>query len=63
MLDKVKAALTWQMVVVLALGAVGFISIALFAPPDVRDALFGANGLLWTVVTALLKARDEEASE
>lgn len=54
-MQKIKEALTWQMVAVLIAGGVMFIAIAIWAPSDTRQWLFGANGLLWTLVTAFIR--------
>lgn len=48
MLDKLKD--NWPAAAVLIAGGIIFLLIALFAPPDVREWLWGANGLLCTVI-------------
>lgn len=42
--------LTWQAVALILGGGVLFTLIAIFAPPDVKQWLLGANGLVFTVL-------------
>lgn len=45
-----KTKISWQMAVVLIAGGAFFTAIMLFAPESSREWLFGANGLLWSLV-------------
>lgn len=63
MLEKVKAALTWPVVTLLSVGAVLFAAIAIFAPPDVRAALFGAHGLLFTLLALFMSPPGASSSD
>jgi hypothetical protein len=56
MLDKLKSVLTWPVVTLLSVGAAIFAAIAIFAPPDVRAALFGAHGLLFTLIALFMQS-------
>lgn len=42
--------LTWQAVAVILGGGAIFTVIAIFAPPDARTLLLGANGLVCTLI-------------
>jgi hypothetical protein len=46
----------WPIVVLVAIGAIMFTLIAIFAPPGVRDVLFGANGFIMTLLGALIRS-------
>jgi len=46
----------WPIVVLIAIGAIVFTLISIFAPPGVREALFGANGLVMTLVGLMLRS-------
>lgn len=48
--------LSWQMAAVIISGGVCFMCIAIFASPETHTLLFGANGLLWTVVSYFLRS-------
>ena len=49
--------ITMPMAIVLASGAACFAAIALWAPPEVHEGLFGINGLVWTIAAAYLKSQ------
>jgi hypothetical protein len=56
----------WPLVALVAIGAICFTLIALFAPADVRTALFGANGLIMALIAATLRSpldEDDDKSE
>lgn len=50
MLEKIKTVATWPVVALFVAGLTAFVLIAIFAPPEVRTALFGAHGLLFTIL-------------
>lgn len=49
-MNKLKDWITWPVAVVLIAGGLSFTAIALWAPPDAREALLGANSLIWTLI-------------
>lgn len=53
MLEKLKSVLTWPVVVLFVSGLTAFVLITLYAPADVRTALFGAHGLLFTIIALM----------
>lgn len=57
-MDKLSRLLTWPVVALLLGGGAIFGAIVIFAPEDTRTLLIGANGLVWTIVAALLRDRD-----
>jgi hypothetical protein len=59
----VKKYLTREMVTLLLGGLAAFVAIALFAPVDSREMLFGANGLVMSVVAHWLRNPRERALE
>ncbi len=48
--DTIGAGGPWPIALVLIFGLIAFVLIALFAPPDTQTALFGAHGLLFTII-------------
>lgn len=46
----------WPIVVLVAIGALAFTLIALFAPADTREALFGANGLVMAILGLMMRS-------
>ena len=46
----------WPLVALLVAGAASFTSIALWAPEDVRMGLFGAHGVLFTLLAWLARS-------
>lgn len=46
----------WPLIAIFAIGGILFTLILLFAPPGVREMLFGANGLVMAVLTALVRS-------
>jgi hypothetical protein len=54
---KTLAKVTLPTAIVLAAGGACFTAISIWAPPEVREWLFGGNGLLWTVVAAFVLKR------
>lgn len=58
-MEKLSKLMTWPMVALLIGGGVVFALTAVFAPPDVREVLFGANGLLSTVIAYWLRSPRE----
>ncbi|WP_157069535.1 hypothetical protein [Sandaracinus amylolyticus] len=55
-MDKIKALLTWQAVTLVLGGGVLFTLIAIFAPPESRTLLLGANGLIATLIGIALRS-------
>lgn len=53
---KVLNGLTPQAVALLIAGGLIFALITLYAPPEVREWLYGANGLIATIVALLLRS-------
>jgi hypothetical protein len=60
-MEKFSKFLTWPLVALLLGGGVLFALIAIFAPPDVRELLFGANGLAMAVIGYLMRSPRERA--
>jgi len=60
MLEKLKSAVTWPVVALFTSGLAAFVIIALWAPPEVRTALFGAHGLLFTIIAWLMSSPGAE---
>lgn len=54
-MKSLSKLITWPVAAILIAGAVCFTLIALYAEGETRDALFGANGLLWTIVTVFIR--------
>lgn len=55
-MEKLKSWMTWPIAAVLIAGAVCFAAIVMFAPPETQTLLFGANGLVWSIVAAYLRS-------
>lgn len=49
MLDKIKKFVTWPIAFVLVGGGLVFGAVAIWAPPEARELLLGANGFVCTV--------------
>lgn len=64
-LEKIKKLLTPPVAAVVIAGGLCFTAVAIWAPPETREWLFGANGLLWTVASLLLRlnAASEEGGK
>lgn len=62
-LDALRAALTWPVVALLLGGGVVFALVAIFAPEGARELLFGAHGLIATLVALYLRSPREGSSE
>lgn len=59
MMDKIKKNLTWQAVALVLGGGAVFACVAIFAPPDVRTVLFGAHGLIATLIGIALRGKGD----
>lgn len=62
-LEKLKALLTWPVVTLLLGGGAVFAAIAIFAPEGVRELLFGAHGLVATLIGVYLRSPRETPEE
>lgn len=54
--DRLKNYLTWPVVAVLLGGLATFTAISIWGPPEAKAWLYGAHGLLWTVIAWHLPA-------
>ena len=54
-MKNLSKLLTWPIAAVLIAGGVCFTLIAIYAEGETRDALFGANGLVMSIVMALIR--------
>jgi hypothetical protein len=54
-MQKLAKLMTWPIAAVLIAGGTCFTLIAIYADGATRDALFGANGLVMSVVMALIR--------
>lgn len=55
-MEKLSKILTWPLVALLVGGGAIFAVIAILAPPDARELLFGANGLAMAVIGYLMRS-------
>lgn len=56
MLEKFSRFVTWPVVALFAIAGATFAAIAIFAPPETRTALFGANGLIATAIALWMES-------
>lgn len=56
MLQQLSKALTPALAAVIIAFIAAFTAIAFWAPPDVREWLFGATGIVWTVTAYLMRS-------
>jgi len=60
-MKKLKAMLSVPMAVVVSVGAACFTAILLWAPESSKDILFGANGLVFSLVSYFLRSPAQRA--
>lgn len=58
-MDRLSRLLTWPVVTLLLGGGVIFGAIVIFAPPESRELLLGAHGLIATLIALYLRTRDD----
>lgn len=55
-LEKLSSAVTWPFATLVIAGGLTFTAIVFYAPPEARELLLGANGLLATIVGYVLRS-------
>jgi hypothetical protein len=61
-MEKLKSYITWPIVAVVAVVAASMVAIVLLAPPDVREWLIGANGIVAAIITYYMRSPREPES-
>lgn len=61
-MEKLSKFVTWPLVALLLGGAAAFVAIVVLAPPETQVLLFGANGLVMSIVAYVMRSpRDRRA--